>query len=66
MDYQTKYEKINWDQTILDVNERFNALKVCWHETETRQPELHKKLVRDLYMPALECLARFVTSVKIE
>lgn len=63
----TEYDLIKWDETLMDVVEKFNALRACWEASEKNAPpETHKKLVRDLYLPAITLLARFCVTVKLD
>jgi hypothetical protein len=65
-EFNLSYEKVNWDGIILDVNERFDAIRQCWRESEKRAPKgTHEKLVKDLYFPCLKLLGEFITSMEI-
>jgi|CXWK01.1.fsa_nt_gi hypothetical protein len=65
MNFKYKYEDVQWDTISSDTVEKIKALQACWKSTEEKQPELHKKLVAELYAPALLKLAEFCSIVKI-
>lgn len=55
----------NWDQLLSDVTLRIALLRACWKGTTKDEPELHKKVVEDLYIPALSLLAQFCAAVEV-
>jgi hypothetical protein len=55
----------DWNQLAADVNEGIATLRVCWTRTATDTPNLHKRLVRDLYMPTLRLLSDFCAAVGV-
>ena len=64
---ETQYDKIDWDGLMADVLESFVCLRAAWKGTEKQNPpELHKKLVEDLYMPAIWHLAAFCAVVHVD
>jgi hypothetical protein len=56
----------DWDLLMADVNEGIATLRACWMRTATDTPELHKRAVRDLYMPTLRLLSDFCAAVEVE
>jgi len=64
--YETQYHKIDWDGMMRDVQERYAYLRIAWRETEKEDQALHKKIVEDLYAPALRHLAAFCASVQVK
>jgi hypothetical protein len=50
---------------MADVNEGIATLRVCWTRTATDTPELHKRLVRDIYVPTLRLLSDFCAAVEV-
>jgi hypothetical protein len=55
----------DWNQLAADVNEGIATLRACWMRTATDTPNLHKRLVRDLYVPTLRLLSDFCAAVEI-
>jgi hypothetical protein len=58
--------KPDWDGLIADVEERFTYLRLAWEASEKSDIELHKKMVDDLYLPALRHLAAFCASIEVK
>lgn len=58
--------KPNWERLEADVVRKIHLLRAAWEHTEAATPELQPAMERDLYVPALRCLAAFCTSVEEE
>ena len=57
----------DWARIRADVGMKLGWLEAAWKGTERDSPpELHAKLVADLYRPALNCLARFCACIQEE
>ena len=57
--------KFEWDKIKSVVLEKIEALRLVWSH-DGGNPELHKKLVEELYFPALKQLMIFCDCIKIE
>jgi len=66
MKLETRADKINWAGLLADTRAALEALRLAWTASERDcSPELHEKLVRDLYAPALKQLAAFCLCIEI-
>ena len=65
--YNTRSADIDWDGLEQDVVSRLRLLRTAWESSErTAPPEMHARMVSDLYIPAIEALGRFCASVEID
>lgn len=56
---ETRSDKIEWDAIVHNVHARVALLQAAWRATEKAEPEFHRKLVEDIYLPCLALLAQF-------
>jgi hypothetical protein len=61
-----KNDKPEWDRVEADVIRKLRYIQAAWEFSEKRTPELHPAMKRDLYIPALKCLAAFCCCVHDE
>ena len=60
MKIETRYEHIDWLNVAAEVQTKLGYLRASWQSSERDcPPELHKKMVTELYFPILELLGRF-------
>jgi len=59
-------ETPNWGAIEREVLHKLRVLRLAWDHTAKAQPELHEAMRRDLYIPALEQLAAFCSSIEEE
>jgi hypothetical protein len=58
--------RVDWDGLERDTMRALHMLRVVWEYSQREQPpELHRKMVADLYVPIIEQLAAFIASVKV-
>jgi hypothetical protein len=56
----------DWDAVERDVMLKLQYLRAIWEYTASANPEAHKRMKRDLYMPAVKCLAAFCSAIQEE
>jgi hypothetical protein len=57
---ETRSGEIQWDAIVKNVHTRVALLRAAWRASETTvAPELHRKMVEDIYLPCLAMLAEF-------
>jgi hypothetical protein len=57
---ETRSDEIQWDAIVKNVHTRVALLRAAWRASETTvAPELHRKMVEDIYLPCLAMLAEF-------
>jgi hypothetical protein len=56
----------NWTRLAADTAQKISILQAAWTHTAAECPALHEGIKRDLYIPALQALARFCASVDRE
>jgi hypothetical protein len=62
---ETRCDNIEWDKILQEVQTKLNYLRLVWKISERDcNPELHRKMVEDLYVPALEKLAEFCLCIQ--
>lgn len=67
MSYETRSSKIDWKGVREDVLDSLDALRLAWAASEAAfPPDIHAKMVEDLYAPQVELLARFIASVQMD
>jgi len=63
--YETRYCQVDWSNLFEEVTKSFNYLRIAWRTTERDMPpELHRKMVEDLYVPAIKLLAAFCACIE--
>jgi hypothetical protein len=63
--YETRYDEVDWDNLLAEVTKSFSYLRLAWRATERDMPpELHRKMVEDLYVPAIKLLAEFCACIE--
>ena len=66
MALETRCDKISWAAVSADVQTKLDYLRLAWQASERDcPPELHKKMVKDLYMPMMELIALFCGSITV-
>jgi hypothetical protein len=64
-EYQTRYDEIAWDDILADVTASLDFLRLAWRASERgASPEIHAKMVKDLYVPCLRLLAEFSACIE--
>jgi hypothetical protein len=53
-----------WDAVREEVLRKLKLLQLAWEETKTVDAELHRKMVQDIYQPALRLLAEFCACIQ--
>lgn len=67
MSNQTRYDAIDWLGIAADVQTKLTFLRAAWQTSEKDcPPDLHRKMVEDIYMPTLRLLAEFCSCFEIE
>ncbi|MBM3815361.1 MAG: hypothetical protein FJW20_27435 [Acidimicrobiia bacterium] len=56
----------DWGAVERDVMLKLQYLRAIWEYTASANPEAHKLMKRDLYMPAMKCLAAFCSAIQEE
>ena len=63
---ETRSARVDWTGLLNDVREALECLRLCWESTERDlPPEVHAKMVHDLYVPSIKCLGAFCVSVQV-
>lgn len=57
-------KKPDWSAVQEEVSHKLKLLQCAWEETESADMELHQKMVRDIYQPALRLLAEFCSCIQ--
>jgi hypothetical protein len=64
--FETQYDKVDWSNLLNEVQGKFHYLRLAWQASEREvSPELHAKMVEDLYLPAIKLLAEFCAAVEV-
>jgi hypothetical protein len=62
---ETQYDKINWSNLLSEVQAKFHYLRLAWQASERdAPPELHAKMVEDIYLPCIALLAGFCAAIE--
>ena len=57
---ESEYAKIDWQNLEDEVCRKLNYLRLAWAASERDcPPAMHRKMVEDLYLPAIKLLAGF-------
>ena len=59
----------DWNAIEADVIRKLRLLRIAWEHTESRSTteiDIHSAIKRDIYLPALNCLAQFCGCVREE
>ena len=56
----------NWERVERDVIHKLHLIRGAWKATAKAHPELHKAMVRDMYIPTIKHLAAFCASITEE
>ena len=63
---ETDYKKVNWVGLKNEFLDRMRLLQIEWQASQKQcSPQVHAKMVKDLYLPALTKLAEFCACVEI-
>ena len=54
----------NWSKIESDVLRKIQIIHAAWEHTQAQAPGVHEIMKRDLYVPALTCLAEFCACVE--
>lgn len=60
----TRASSIDWDALEQQVSRSLDLLQLCWKGTEKGDPDLHRMMVRDLYVPLIRQLDEFCAGVR--
>ena len=63
--YETRGDRIDWDNLEREAIQTLRALRLAWSVSEKSLPELHAKMVYDLFVPAIETLAQFIACIEV-
>jgi len=63
--YETRGDRIDWGGIEREAIDALRALRLAWAASEKGLPEIHAKLVRDIYVPAIKVLAEFIACVEV-
>lgn len=64
--YETQCEKVDWANLKTEVMAKLEYLRVAWAASERDMPpEVHKKIVNDIYVPAIRLLAEFCACLEV-
>jgi truncated hemoglobin YjbI len=64
---ETRYDAVDWDGLLAEVQSRFNYLRLAWRTSEhDATAHLHAKMVKELYLPCIELLAQFCAAIEVE
>jgi hypothetical protein len=65
--YETRCDKVDWDNLKTEVITKLEYLRMAWAASEQGAPtELHRKIVNDLYVPAIRLLAEFCACLEVD
>ncbi len=66
MPYETRCEQVDWTNITAEVLAKLEYLRIAWAASEREgPPELHAKLVNDLYVPTVRLLAEFCACLEV-
>ena len=66
-DIETRHSEIDWAGAESDVVSKLGYLRMAWAASERDcSPEVHEKMVVDLYLPILELLSEFCCCITDE
>lgn len=64
---ETRYDLIDWLGVYADLQTKLGYLRMAWQTSERDcPPELHAKMVEDLYMPMMRLLGLFCGSITVD
>lgn len=63
--YVAALDGVSWESMEADVVGRLRAMRSCWEGTAGAGQLQREMMARDLFMPALDHLARFCASVEV-
>ena len=66
MTYETRCDKVDWANLKTEVLTKLEYLQISWAASERDAPsEVHKKIVEDIYAPAIRLLAEFCACLEV-
>jgi hypothetical protein len=65
--YETRCDKVDWANLKTEVLTKLEYLRISWAASERdAPPEVHKKIVEDIYVPAIRLLAEFCARLEVD
>ena len=66
MKYETSCAKVDWHNLKAELLTKIEYLRVSWAASERdAPPEVHNKLVENIYVPAIRLLAEFCACLEV-
>jgi hypothetical protein len=66
MTYETQCDKVDWANLKTEVTAKLEYLRIAWAASERdAPPQVHKRIVEDIYVPAIRLLAEFCACLEV-